>query len=358
MATRQLPPIPPGRTLPPIPSKGANSDSSQLPTQLSTAPNTTEQEQPPVCPPVKQRKEKFYEFIPESLNTEEVEATGLLADIYPEGSVEQYYSIGKYLGRGGFAKVYHAKRNDTGSDYAIKIIDKVMSMQCDKVALLTEIQLMSVNSHPHIVMFTEAYETPSRVYVVMEFLSGGTIFDLRERGKFWEDGKWTPPHNELKLKTITKQVIEAVKYLHEYITVHRDLKPENILASEKSENSPVKLIDFGMAKTLEAGQKEFQQCGTQEYQAPEMLSEKGYDLKIDMWSIGIMLYLLITGHFPFEDKNSLKLRSIILTGKISWDYKGWNLFSEQAKDFVQKLLKSDPDARMSATDALSHPWVN
>eukprot|EP01027_Heterolobosea_sp_BB2_P016527 GEZU01023524.1.p1 GENE.GEZU01023524.1~~GEZU01023524.1.p1 ORF type:complete len:275 (+),score=41.36 GEZU01023524.1:53-877(+) len=166
-------------------------------------------------------------------------------------------------------------------------------------------------------------------------------------------------YTENDAKNIIRQILTAVQYLHSLDIVHRDLKPENILFSgnRSDPETAIKLSDFGFATPLPSGEKLREMCGTPSFQAPEMLKLVGYGKEVDMWSLGIIAYILLCGHHPFHDDNVLKLYQNIKKGELRFDGPSWTNISTRAKDFVSQLLKVDPSERLTADQALRHEWM-
>jgi len=339
---RKAPPLPPPR----------NSNANGTVTTLQTQPDKEV-----IAPRFYQYKPPEYTVLPP--------VSGVL-EMHEEGQVEKLYSLGKFLGCGGFAEVYHAVHNETSNEYAVKVIDKVLSMEGDPNAILMEIQIMKSNSHSNIIKFVEAYETPFRVYIVMEYL-GEPLANIENRSQYLRDGVWVLPYGEKVLQHIVRLMLKALFDLHSRGILHRDVKPENMLWVTKpttqdisNETCHIKLIDFGMAIYFPKEGPLLQWVGTTDFQAPEMVSQspKGYDFKADMWSFGITLYFLVVGNLPFEDKNRMMVMLKIKKAEFSLDQPQWNNYHQLFKDLVKSLLCTDPEQRISAEQALDHPWLS
>lgn len=208
------------------------------------------------------------------------------------------YEMGKMLGRGTFAKVYHGKELANGESVAIKVINKDQLKTEEMMKLITrEISIMRLVRHPNIVEIKEVLATKAKIYIIMEYVKGGELFAKIAEGRLRED----------VARKYFQQLISAVDFVHSRGVVHRDLKPENLLLDE---NGDLKVTDFGLSALTDkqhdgAGFLLHTQCGTPAYIAPEVLKKKGYDgAKADIWSCGIILYVLLAGFLPFQMKVS------------------------------------------------------
>lgn len=196
----------------------------------------------------------------------------------------------------------------------------------------------------------EVFETAERVYMVMELATGGELFDrIITRGSF----------TERDATRVLQMVLDGVKYLHTLGITHRDLKPENLLYYHPGADSKIMITDFGLASTRKKGDECLMKttCGTPEYIAPEILVRKPYTNAVDMWALGVISYILLSGTMPFEDDNRMRLYRQILKGKYSFSGEPWPSVSNLAKDFIDRVLTVDPNERLSAGQALKHPWI-
>ena len=205
--------------------------------------------------------------------------------------IETKYEIGDKLGSGAFSIVKKGKRLSDKKEFAIKIIRK----KDVKLPLLErEIEIMKKLKHPHVLPLFEVFEDSENIFLVLQLIEGGELFDrIIERGNY----------SEKEAAKIVKQILEAVKYLHSQGVVHRDLKPENLLVRDKAKtNLHIFAADFGLSRVF-SGSGLLTYCGSPEYVAPEVLSMKPYNPQVDVWSIGVITYILLTGFLPFYDKN-------------------------------------------------------
>ena len=267
--------------------------------------------------------------------------------------------MGKTLGQGSFATVKLATSKRDGGKWAIKIIKNQSLGPDDEAALRSEVEVLRSVSHPNIVELQEVFDCSSNFYMVMEVCSGGELFD-----RITEKDHYT----ELEAREALKQVAEGLEYCHDRNIVHRDLKPENLLYSGvelNAEGAPLypdkeellKLADFGLAKILNDKTMLHTACGTPGYVAPEILMEIPYSCPVDMWSFGVIAYILLCGFPPFYDDNNSALYRSIKSGKYDYPSPFWDDVSETARDFVDKLLVLDPVKRFTAKQALAHPFI-
>ncbi|KAL7679272.1 putative protein kinase [Plasmopara halstedii] len=269
--------------------------------------------------------------------------------------IEELYEVQtELLGRGHYATVCRGRCRRTNRAVAIKKIKRFMT---DPKRLRAEIMaLRRVKRHPNIVELIDVFETAREVHLVLELCTGGELFErLAEKGAYSEED----------CVRHVRDMARAVQYLHECGIVHRDLKPENILLSNSDDhNAVVKVADFGLAKIF-AGTNLKTKCGTWGYSAPEMISGSGstfgYDDKVDSWSLGTILYILLCGYHPFDpegDRSDNEMIASIKSCKFEFDDDGWATISNEAKDLVRHLLVLDPDDRFSMKQVLDHPWIN
>ncbi|CAH8437970.1 unnamed protein product [Heterobilharzia americana] len=258
------------------------------------------------------------------------------------------YQIGRKLGDGNFAVVKLGKRRDTSDQYAIKIVDK-NKITGKEAMLLNEIRILHHCSHPNIVRLYEEFETTTEIWLVMEFVTDGDLFDgITQATKFTEP----------IAAGIVSDLASALFYLHCRSIVHRDLKPENVLLlRQKNGQIRVKLADFGLAIVVKRNM--YTVCGTPTYIAPEILEESGYGIEVDMWALGIITYIMLCGFAPFRspDKRQSKLFESIKRGRFVFLSPYWDNISSYAKDLISALLVISPKSRLTARETLSHPWV-
>jgi len=271
-------------------------------------------------------------------------------DIISFEPIRNKYNLGEEIGKGGFSVVYRAERKKGGEEFAVKKIDK-KKVEGDDIKLLRrEIQIMKKLNHANILKLFEVYEDDESFYLVMELVRGKELFDkIVERGMY----------SERDAANIIAQVVSAVDYLHENGIAHRDLKPENLLVEGEEEDSIVKIADFGFAKSFggETGEKLMTSCGSPGYVAPEILTAESYDKSVDMWSVGVILYILLSGYPPFYADSAPALFKKIMDVKYDFDDSVWDDISDSAKDLIRNLLVKDPSKRYTAQQCLTHPWI-
>lgn len=262
--------------------------------------------------------------------------------------LDKRYHIGRTLGDGNFAVVRLARRRDTGQQYAIKMIDKT-KLNGKESMLFNEVTIMHRCNHPNIVRLYEEFETPKEIWLSMEYVKDGDLFDgITKAMKF----------SEATASGIVRDLAGALFYLHCRSIVHRDLKPENVLLYRQPDGRiRVKLADFGLA--LEVRRDLHTICGTPTYIAPEILNERGYGLEVDMWALGVITYIMLCGFAPFRsaDRSQSKLFEAIRRGVFVYLSPYWDPISQSAKDLINRLLVVSPKRRLTAQETLLHPWV-
>ncbi|KAM4834393.1 serine/threonine-protein kinase DCLK2 [Thomomys bottae] len=259
------------------------------------------------------------------------------------------YRIGKVIGDGNFAVVKECLDRSTGKEFALKIIDKAKC--CGKEHLIeSEVSILRRVKHPNIIMLVEEMETATELFLVMELVKGGDLFDaITSSTKYTErDGS-----------AMVYNLANALRYLHSLSIVHRDIKPENLLVCEYPDGTKsLKLGDFGLATVVEGPL--YTVCGTPTYVAPEIIAETGYGLKVDVWAAGVITYILLCGFPPFRSESNLQedLFEQILAGKLEFPAPYWDNITDSAKELISQMLQVDVEARCTAGQILSHPWVS
>jgi len=265
---------------------------------------------------------------------------------------ERFYKLGRILGQGSFATVRLGVCKADGTKWAVKIIKRGSLAPEDEESLATEITILQRVNHPNIVHLKEVYDCKSNVYLVMEIMLGGELFDRIVHKEHY---------SEQEAKSAFKQIVNSVSYCHDINIVHRDLKPENLLYASVADDAPLKLADFGLAYLMKRDELMHSSCGTPGYVAPEILKSgrggSGYGKEVDMWSIGVILYILLCGFPPFYDEDNVRLFASIQKGKFDFPAPYWDNVSSEAMDLIKKLLVVDPKVRFTAQQTLSHTWL-
>ncbi|KAK9054085.1 hypothetical protein SSX86_025162 [Deinandra increscens subsp. villosa] len=263
------------------------------------------------------------------------------------------YELGEEVGRGHFGytcKGKFKKGELKGLEVAVKVIPK--SKMTTAIAIedvRREVKILrALTGHNNLVKFYDACEDHEKVYVVMELCEGGELLDriLARGGKYSEDDA----------KDVLIQILNVVAFCHLQGVVHRDLKPENFLFTSKDENSPLKAIDFGLSDFVKPDERLNDIVGSAYYVAPEVL-HRSYSTEADVWSIGVIAYILLCGSRPFWARSESGIFRAVLKANPSFDEVPWPALSSEAKDFVKRLLNKDPKKRLTAAQALCHPWI-
>ena len=259
------------------------------------------------------------------------------------------YKRTKILGQGSFGTVFLVKHKLLNTYFAMKVIKKTNKIEKDEV-LMNEINILRKMDHPNIVKITDFYTTNTEYILVTEYCPEGELF---------YEIKNFAPFNEALTGWYMKQILSAVCYCHKLKIIHRDLKPENILISKKNKNgfNLVKVIDFGTAIIFNKNKNDKSLTGSVYYICPEVLSKnRNYTEKCDVWSCGIIMYILLTGLPPFNGDSDEEIVTKIKNGRFNMEKYPWPIISSQAKDLIKKLLEFDPNKRVTAEEALNHPW--
>mmetsp|Transcript_10832 Transcript_10832/g.32067 ORF Transcript_10832/g.32067 Transcript_10832/m.32067 type:complete len:478 (-) Transcript_10832:534-1967(-) len=261
---------------------------------------------------------------------------------------EEVYNLGKELGSGAFSVVKEGTHKRSGEKFAIKVVTKAKLTREDELALLDEISILKDLRHRHIIRLSDVYDDPKFHYLVTEIMSGGELFDRIVAKSFY---------NEKEARDVCLILFDTLRYCHFRNVAHRDLKPENLLLLSKDNDSEIKIADFGFAKRVDSANCLTTQCGTPGYVAPEILEGVPYGTKSDMWSLGVIMYILLGGYPPFIDHNQRELFRKIRKGQYEFHKEYWGPVSKEAKDLISSLLTIDPRKRLSAEAALKSPWI-
>ncbi|XP_067419096.1 serine/threonine-protein kinase DCLK1 isoform X2 [Emydura macquarii macquarii] len=264
-------------------------------------------------------------------------------------SIAERYKVGRTIGDGNFAIVKECVERSTGREYALKIIKKSKCRGKEHM-IQNEVSILRRVKHPNIVLLIEEMDMPTELYLVMELVKGGDLFDAITS---------TNKYTERDASGMLYNLASAIKYLHSLNIVHRDIKPENLLVYEHQDGSKsLKLGDFGLATIVDGPL--YTVCGTPTYVAPEIIAEAGYGLKVDIWAAGVITYILLCGFPPFRGcgDDQEVLFDQILMGQVDFPSPYWDNVSDSAKELITMMLQVDVDQRFSALQVLEHPWVN
>ena len=260
------------------------------------------------------------------------------------------YEVKQKIGKGKFGLVKAGINKETKKPVAIKIMAKKNMDKSDMELAKVEIDILKISQHPNIIKLYDVFENENYIYIIMENCSGGDLLS------YFEYHEYELP--EPKVCEIIHKLSMAVYYLHSYGIVHRDLKPENILMTDLSATADIRLLDFGLSKIVGNDEKCTEPYGTLSFVAPEVLQGKPYDKSVDLWSIGIITFLLLCGYLPFDDKHSEReIARQTIQDPVPYDDKIWSKISPEAKTFVDGLLQKKPEKRYTIKEVLEHPWI-
>ncbi|CAM9927823.1 unnamed protein product [Pylaiella littoralis] len=297
----------------------------------------------------------------------------------PTDEFSKDYQLGKMLGEGAYGMVFEATplnpeslSGAEGQDdmaapppvYAVKRIKREGLSEAEEKEVVAEASIMRELDHPNLVSIYDFYQDdPKHFYMVLELMLGGELFDrIVQKVSVRQHRVQTYPvppqfYNEAEARDVCLTLLEAMKYTHGQGVVHRDLKPENLLLASPTDDSSIRLADFGFAVSVLDGYVT-DQCGTPGYVAPEILKNLPYGTSVDMWSIGVIIYIILAGYPPFHDDDQHRLYRKIKAGRFRFDPEYWNDISSEAKDLIRKLLTVDPTRRLTAAEACEHPWLS
>jgi calcium/calmodulin-dependent protein kinase I len=236
----------------------------------------------------------------------------------------------------------------TGRKVAIKCVLRKDLPPADDAAIYDEVAILSSLNHPHIIPIIDFFDEKDCYFIVMELMSGGDLFDRIGKKK---------SYSEADARDLVVKMLKAVAYCHARKVAHCDMKPKNLLLMSDDNDSYIKLADFGFAARVHEPRSLTKQCGTPFFVSPEILMRKGYDQQSDMWSVGCIVYLLLSGNLPFMGRSQKELFRKIVSGKYEFDDEEWEGVSDDAKDLVRKMLVLDPEKRITAAGAVRHDWL-
>eukprot|EP01029_Cantina_marsupialis_P017317 TRINITY_DN3887_c0_g2_i1.p1 TRINITY_DN3887_c0_g2~~TRINITY_DN3887_c0_g2_i1.p1 ORF type:complete len:742 (-),score=204.19 TRINITY_DN3887_c0_g2_i1:213-2438(-) len=258
------------------------------------------------------------------------------------------FEVMEMLGEGGYSVVRRCRHKRTKEDFAVKIIDTRKLKKTDVDHIKHEVNIMKELEHPNIVKLFDCFEEDPMFFIVTELCTGGELFEQVVERTFY---------SEREARDLVSTLANALQFMHKRGIVHRDVKPENILLSSRGPSACLKLADMGFAKQLFAGDTLATSCGTPNYVAPEILNRKKYDSQVDMWSLGVVTYILLCGYAPFHSRNHAQMYRLIKRGEFKFASPYWDPISKHARDFISRLLCVDSAKRMTAEQALQHQWI-
>ena len=269
-----------------------------------------------------------------------------------KGSFEQNYELlNEIIFTGSHSVIKKGIHKLTGSLVAVKIVKLELIEQFSETAkknYLQGLEILKKMDHPNLIKLIDLYNNDSNLQIVTEFYSGGELFEILFKDKHF---------NEITCSKIMKQILLGLNYLHKNRIVHRGITPENLVFEGSLDNFFIKIIDFKLLTYLPEKEYLYEKVGAVFYIAPEILNEEKYDFKCDIWSCGVLLYVMLCGKFPFNGKNNIEIFQNIKDGDICKDSADYKSLSNEVKDFLSKLLKVKPDDRISAEEALQHQWL-
>jgi len=270
--------------------------------------------------------------------------------------IEDFFVIEKMLGSGSFSEVKLCRDKTSSAEYAVKIVSKTGKSEAERRMenIMCEINILKAVNHTNIVQLKDIFEDDTHIYIIMENISGGELFE-----KIVE----LTHYSEKEASKIISQILAGVEHLHSRGIVHRDLKPENLLLSNPTRESDIKITDFGLSEIFAPGvpMRMSRAVGTPGYIAPEVLEflETGdpYGPEVDLWSVGVILYILLCGFPPFHGETDDDIYDKICAGQWKFISPYWDNISTDAKDLISHLLVLNPYKRFTAQQALNHPWI-
>lgn len=271
------------------------------------------------------------------------------ASTQQQARFEDLFQLGEVLGRGAFSVVHKTRHRRSGREFAVKVLDRAAMTGDDVQSLVGEVSAQRWMRHPNIVRLVAFFDNdPTHFYLVTELCKGGELFDrVVSQARF----------SEKQAAGAVYILLDAVSYFHKHGIVHRDIKPENILFQDTRPDAPIKIADFGFAVHSGTGETLRSLAGSPNYLAPEIVENQPYGTAVDMWSLGVVTYILLCGYMPFDAPNQRDLFRRIAAGRFSFPDREWGGVSPEAKDFVASLLRVDPKARLTAEAALRHRWI-
>lgn len=282
--------------------------------------------------PADSREEKPVEYVNVTIDTQH--------------KLTDHYNVLEKLGVGKFGQVFRMTHKVTGRECAGKFYKSRRAK--DREAARKEIELMNFLHHPKLVQCLAAYDNKAEMVMVMEYVAGGELFERIVDDSF--------EHTEVSSVGYMRQILEGIKYMHQQNILHLDLKPENIVCVDRT-GSQIKIIDFGLACKLDPNTPLKVMQGTPEFVAPEVINFEAVTLTTDMWSVGVICYILLSGESPFQGESDTETLALVTAAQWEFDEESFEEITDMAKDFISSLLNKDPRRRLSCEEALAHDWL-
>ena len=260
-----------------------------------------------------------------------------------------FYDLKEVIGKGKFGVVNLGIHKKTQQQVAVKIINKdsIKTLE-DKELVRIEIGILKLCHHPNVVRLLDHLENEDYIFIVMEYIEGGTLGQYLKKKNF--------NFSERQASSIMSQIASGVKYLHKYGIVHRDLKPDNIMITQQNDFGVIKIMDFGLSKIVSTQETMVDGYGTLSYVAPEVLLRTPYNKEVDIWSMGVILYYMLCGHLPFKGNKEVIIAEKIVNDDLEFNDEEWEVRSKRVKDLINSCLKKEPKERITIDEFLNHPW--
>jgi len=263
-----------------------------------------------------------------------------------EAEFKKKYVLKGVLGSGNYSVVRKAMDLTTNEAVAVKVVDGRKLTKEDEATLKVEVNVLSALNHPNIIKLHGWYVEGKNYYIVTELMNGGELFDRIVKKEFY---------SEADAQKVVMTLAMVVKYIHDKDIVHRDLKPENILLTDDTDQAQIKIADFGFARPVGGGLGTA--CGTPGYVAPEIINGKPYGKSVDIWSLGVIIYILLCGYPPFYHQTQTQLFKTIRKGRFAFDSPYWDPIGENAKNLIRGCLTVDVNKRLDVDGVLRHQWL-
>jgi len=260
-----------------------------------------------------------------------------------------FYELKEVIGKGKFGVVNLGIHKKTQQQVAVKIINKdsIKTLE-DKELVRIEIGILKLCHHPNVVRLLDHLENENYIFIVMEYIEGGTLGQYLKKKNF--------NFSERQASSIMSQIASGIKYLHKYGIVHRDLKPDNIMITQQNDFGVIKIMDFGLSRIVSTQEKMVDGYGTLSYVAPEVLLRTPYNKEVDIWSMGVILYYMLCGHLPFKGNKEVVIAEKIVNDDIEFNDDEWEIRSKKVKELISCCLKKEPEERITIDEFLNHPW--